>query len=198
MSKPLIVVTGGPGAGKTAVLEMLRRVTCPHVAILPEAAGILFSGGFWRGTSMDAHKSAQRAIFHVQRELEFMVQSESKYSIGVCDRGTLDGLAYWPNSDTSFFDELGIKQAEEEKRYSCVIHLRTPSVENGYNQQNPLRIETPHNALLLDKRIEKAWAGHPRRFFVENQADFLKKAKIGLELIMAELPACCARRDKIA
>ena len=66
---PLIVLTGGPGAGKTAVLEMLRRVVCPHVAILPESAGILFSGGFWRGTSIDAHKSAQRAIFHVQREL---------------------------------------------------------------------------------------------------------------------------------
>ncbi len=196
MKTPLIVLTGGPGAGKTAVLEMLRRVACPHVAILPEAAGILFSGGFWRGTSMEAHKSAQRAIFYVQRELEFMVQSEKKYTVGICDRGTLDGLAYWPNSDSSFFDELNIKQSEEIKRYSCVIHLRTPSKENGYNYQNPLRIETPHNALLLDKRIEKAWADHPSRFFVENQTDFLEKAKIALELILNELPPCCREKHE--
>lgn len=188
---PMIVLTGGPGAGKTAVLEMLRRAVCPHVALLPESAGILFSGGFWRGTSMDAHKSAQRAIFHVQRELEFMVQADKKYLVGVCDRGTLDGLAYWPNHDNSFFEELGIKQAEEIKRYSVVIHMRTPTKEIGYNHENPLRIESPHSALLLDKRLEKAWSGHPRRFFVENKDDFLEKAKEALRLILAELPRDC-------
>ena len=40
----LVVVTGGPGAGKTAVLELLRHRVCEHVVILPEAAGIVFGG----------------------------------------------------------------------------------------------------------------------------------------------------------
>lgn len=31
----LIVITGGPGAGKTAVLEMSKKVLCEHVAIFP-------------------------------------------------------------------------------------------------------------------------------------------------------------------
>ena len=41
-----IVITGGPGAGKTAALEMVKKSFCNHVVILPEAASILFSGGF--------------------------------------------------------------------------------------------------------------------------------------------------------
>ncbi len=31
-----MVLTGGPGAGKTAILELVRRTLCPHVALLPE------------------------------------------------------------------------------------------------------------------------------------------------------------------
>ena len=37
-----IALTGGPGAGKTAVLELARRLLCEHVHILPEAPGIVF------------------------------------------------------------------------------------------------------------------------------------------------------------
>ena len=33
-----VVLTGGPGAGKTALLELIRRSFCSHVKILPEAA----------------------------------------------------------------------------------------------------------------------------------------------------------------
>ncbi len=43
-----IALTGGPGAGKTAVLELLRKYFCKHVRVLPEAASILFGGGFPR------------------------------------------------------------------------------------------------------------------------------------------------------
>jgi uncharacterized protein (DUF2249 family) len=43
-----IVLTGGPGAGKTAVLELFRAAVCEHVNVLPEAAGIVFGGGFPR------------------------------------------------------------------------------------------------------------------------------------------------------
>ena len=64
----LVVLTGGPGAGKTAVLELIKNSFCEHIEILPEAASILFSGGFLRREAELARKIAQRAIFHVQRE----------------------------------------------------------------------------------------------------------------------------------
>jgi Ni2+-binding GTPase involved in maturation of urease and hydrogenase len=65
-----IVLTGGPGAGKTAVLEMIRHSLCDHIAIVPEAAGVIFGGGFPRREELEARRAAQRAIYHVQLELE--------------------------------------------------------------------------------------------------------------------------------
>ena len=39
-----IALTGGPGAGKTAVLELMRKTLCKHVKVLPESAGIVRRG----------------------------------------------------------------------------------------------------------------------------------------------------------
>ena len=63
-----IVLTGGPGAGKTAVLEMMRKTLCEHVKVVPEAASIVFGGGFPRTQPLEARRAAQRAIFFMQRE----------------------------------------------------------------------------------------------------------------------------------
>lgn len=90
-----VVLTGGPGAGKTAVLELVRQSFCEHVKVLPEAAGVVFGGGFPREDDAECKRAAQRAIFHVQRELENAGDSHNP-TIVLCDRGTLDGLAYWP------------------------------------------------------------------------------------------------------
>jgi hypothetical protein len=65
-----IVLTGGPGAGKTAVPELVRQHFCEHVHVLHEAAGIVFGGGFPRATEGNVLRASQRAIFYVQRELE--------------------------------------------------------------------------------------------------------------------------------
>ena len=188
-----VVLTGGPGAGKTAVLEIVKRHLCRHVSVLPEAAGIVFSGGFWRRPSMSAQRAAQRAIFHIQREMERLVEEEGDTAIAFCDRGTLDGLAYWPDPAELFYSELEIDRKVEMSRYSTVIHLRTPSAEQGYNRGNPVRIESPREAAAIDRRIERAWNGHPRRFFVESSEDFLVKVRRTLELLRGELPECCAQ-----
>lgn len=191
-----VVVTGGPGAGKSAILEMARMQFCPHVAFLPEAATILFRGGFWRENSINGKETAQRAIFHIQREMERFVLMEKKYALAICDRGTLDGLAYWPRSHKSFFEELKLSRKKELLNYSAVIHLRTPSKENGYNHQNPIRIETVKEAQDLDARIEKAWEGHPRRYFIESTESFIEKAEKAFHILRQEIPSCCADPGK--
>lgn len=73
-----VAVTGGPGAGKTAILEMSLRSFCDHVAVLPEAASLVFGGGFPRHDNVVARKAAQRAIFHVQREVEALIAGEGE------------------------------------------------------------------------------------------------------------------------
>lgn len=186
-----IVITGGPGAGKTAVLEAAKRMFCPHVAILPEAASILFSGGFLRHNTDLGRCSAQRAIFYVQRELENLLLSERQSGLILCDRGTLDGMAYWPGSEESFWRETGSDKTKELNRYAAVIHLRTPPLEKGYNYENPMRTETAAEATAIDERIFQVWADHPRRFIVESKANFLQKIVEVTELIRQEVPLCC-------
>src|SRR3569623_1954750 len=90
-----IALTGGPGAGKTAVRVLGRRLLCDHVTILPESAGLLFGGGFPRGSMPPLRRAAPRALFHVQRELEATTEGEA-LAIVLCDRGTVGGGAYWP------------------------------------------------------------------------------------------------------
>lgn len=188
----LVVLTGGPGGGKTAVLELARRHFCNHVTILPEAAGIVYGGGFPRLTSIEGRKAAQRAIVHVERELEAVVMSERQSAVALCDRGTLDGLAYWPADSSSLLEELHTSREREMARYAAVIHLRTPPSHSGYNHDNPLRIESAQQAAAIDERIMLAWSGHPRRFFVDSAHDFLSKAQRALELIRQEVQGCCA------
>jgi len=185
-----VVLTGGPGACKTAVLELIRQHFCKHVKVLPEAAGILFGGGFPRGDSAEMRRAAQRAIFYVQRELEAAADADSP-AIVLCDRGTVDGSAYWVGNG-DLWSSVQTTVDEQIRRYDAVIHLRTPEIEN-YNHRNPLRIESAEDAVMIDREIEHAWDTHPRRFIVEASPDFLKKAVRAVEILRAELPECCRR-----
>lgn len=189
-----VVLTGGPGAGKTAVLELARRALCRHVGVLPEAASIVFGGGFPRHSTGAGQRSAQRAIHHVQVEVERLVTDEARVGIALCDRGTLDGAAYWPtgaDEGEGFWSELGTTPAEQLARYATVIHLRTPLPHEGYNHDNPLRVETAEEAHRIDERIADVWHSHPRLFTIDSEPDFAVKATRALELIRAELPPCC-------
>lgn len=187
----LVVVTGGPGAGKTAVLEMARRSLCRHVVILPEAAGIVFGGGFPRLTSVPARRAAQHAIFCVQRQLERLHLEQRDAAVVLCDRGTLDGIAYWPGDRDDFETDMAATVDAELARYAAVIHLRTPGQDTGYDHSNPLRTEDPDTAAQIDARIAKAWHHHPNRTIIDATVDFPTKAQRALNAIALELPECC-------
>ncbi len=182
-----VVLTGGPGAGKTAILEIARRSLGSRVVVLPEAASILFGGGFWRSGTPAGRRAAQRAIYYVQREQQRMVIEEGQHRFVLCDRGTLDGLAYWPEEPSSFWQDLGTSCEAELARYAAVIHLRTPSPAHGYNHQNPLRTEDATRAAEIDQSILRIWSHHPQHFVIDSSEDFLIKVHSTLALIDALL-----------
>ncbi len=191
----LVVLTGGPGGGKTAVLEIVRKHFGEHVVVLREAATIVFGGGFPREPSIAARRAAQRAIFRVQIELETMAVEEGRAPVVLCDRGTVDGVAYWPEAPETYWRSLGTTHDAQLARYATVIHLRTPTAEGGYNHQNRVRSESAREAASIDERIAAAWSRHPRRFFIDNDKEFMVKAGRALELIGAEVPALGAREN---
>ena len=185
-----VVLTGGPGAGKTALLELIRQTFCSHVRVLPESAGIVFGGGFPRGNEEACRRAAQRAIFHVQRQLEVIGDLHNP-AVVLCDRGTIDGLAYWPGRVEDFWSSLGTTLDSELRRYHAVIHLRTPTAEHGYNHRNPLRTESAATAADIDARLADVWSLHPRRFVVESAPEFILKASAALDILRSEIPTCC-------
>lgn len=186
-----IVLTGGPGAGKTAVLELSHQFFCKHLVMVPEAASLLFRGGFPRGDKPAQRAATQRAIFRVQRELETSIEAADHAAAIFCDRGTVDGAAYWPGPNT-LWSEVGVDRDAELSRYHTVLHLRVPHADD-YNNDNAMRIETAEEAARIDERIAEAWHGHPRVFTIESSTSFLDKAHRALDLLEAELPPCCRR-----
>lgn len=185
-----IVLTGGPGAGKTAVMEAARQIFAQQrVSILPEAASVVYSGGFPRHATAVSIRAAQRAIAAVQHELEAFTFEEGSTSLALCDRGIVDGAAYWPEGAESFYEAIGWPRESVYARYDTVIHLRTPTLQLGYNNSNPMRTESPEQAAILDARIEKVWAGHPNRFIVPATETFTEKLEHVTDLIRSALAA---------
>jgi len=190
-----IVLTGGPGAGKTAVMEAARQIFAKQLHILPEAASIVYSGGYPRLGTPVSVRSAQRAIFRVQEELERYAVDEGSTFVALCDRGISDGAAYWPDGIDSFYQNIELSREQVFSRYHTVIHLRTPTLDMGYNLSNPMRTESPEQASELDRRIELVWEGHPNRFIVPATETFTEKLEHVTDLILAALPSRSAMRS---
>jgi len=186
-----IVLTGGPGGGKTTAADLFRREIGERVVVVPESATLLFSGGFPRSTESHARRSAQSAIFHVQRNLEDVQSALYPERILLCDRGTIDGAAYWPDDGETFFEAVGSSEQAELARYDAVIFFESAavggiSVEGG----NPTRIESNEQALELDRRLRAIWSKHPRFTVVPHDPSFVKKILFGLaalERVVAQL-----------
>ncbi len=185
-----IAVTGGPSGGKTTLIEALQKDLKGKVAVVPEAASILYRGGFPRRNTPAGRKHAQRAICFTQRELEDLIVTETKSTTIVCDRGSLDSVAYWPGDPDDFFNSLGTTRNYELGRYQWVIHLDTADLDT-FDSTNPIRTESHKEALELNTMIKEAWAGHAQRIIIPHEADFLSKigkAKLVVEEIMNGIP----------
>lgn len=186
-----IVVTGGPGGGKSTAADIFRREIGDKVVVVPESATLLFSGGFPRYSDEPARKAAQRAIFHVQKNLEDTQAAAYPDRILLCDRGTVDGAAYWPGPPVAFFDALNTTLEEQLARYDAVIFFESAAagghaIEGG----NPTRIENNEDAARLDRALRDIWSKHPRFVFVANNDSFFAKLSEGfaaLQRIVTEL-----------
>jgi hypothetical protein len=181
-----IVFTGGPSGGKTSIIEILGRELGPVVAAVPEAATILYQGGFPRRHEPEAVKCVQRAIYWAQRELEAVVEKTERARALLCDRGSLDGSAYWPGDGRGFLRSIGSPLKAELARYDLVFHLRTPR-GFGY-RRGGTRIESQAAAMRIDRKVEAAWRRHPRRYVIEDTPDFLIKVGRVRAILRRELP----------
>jgi predicted ATPase len=177
-----IVLTGGPGGGKTTAADLFRREIGEKVVIVPETATMLFTGGFPRVGEPKARTATQRAIFHAQVGLEDVQGALYPGRVLLCDRGTVDGAAFWPDdAPQGFFESVGTSLEEQLARYDAVIFFESAavgdiSIEGG----NPARTESNEEARHLDMRLRELWSEHPNFRFVPHSASFFAKLQDGL------------------
>ncbi len=176
-----VVLTGGPGGGKTTAADLYRREIGDEIVIVPEAATLLYSGGFPRTGVNGVRRATQKAIYYVQKYLEDAQYENYKNRILLCDRGTVDGAIYWPDEPRGFFDAVDSSLEQELARYDAVIFFETAavgdiSIEGG----NPIRIESNAEAIQLDGKLKALWSQHPHFIFIPHNDSFIKKLMSGL------------------
>lgn len=193
-----IVLTGGPGAGKTTAGDILRRELGKKVAFVPEAATMLFNGGFPRYSEANCVKAAQKAIYAVQVRLEECQKCQHPGRILLCDRGTLDGAVYYPEGMEGWCADLGTTMNDELARYDAVIFFQSAAVVNHaingsmLEGGNPARLESLEEARTLDERLHEVWSRHPKFFLVKSRESFFEKLTEAVEVfkrVVRELDA---------
>lgn len=179
-----IVLTGGPGGGKTTALDIFRREFRDGLVVVPEAATILFENGLKRGSTFDDHKRVQLAIYYLQKSLEAVFEKSNPGSCVLCDRGTLDSIVYWPNSEEGFFKEVGSSFEVELERYDAVVFFETAAASgDSISSNNPQRRETEAEAVEIDKALRNIWSKHPNYHFIPSGDSFVDKVKQGLTVV---------------
>ncbi len=170
------MLTGGPGSGKSTAAAFLAREFTGDLWVLPESATVLYRGGMPRGDNDAGKQVAQRAIFFTQRALEQAHELQHPDRMQVCDRSTIDGAAYWPDSPQAFFAAMGTTHEQELSRYDAVIFMHTAAhLPAGYERDLDIRTEDTDLAIDLDRRIFDLYRNHPQLIVIESQVSFLDK-----------------------
>lgn len=187
-----IVLTGGPCAGKTTALVRITEYFSNRgykVFTIPEVPTLYSLGGWsYLTPNRDLYYEGERAILETQLALEdsFMRLAETcqKPVLIVCDRGTLDISAYIsPEMWNDITEKAGTDTNALRNRYDAVLHL--VSAADGAEQYyttatNAARYEQMNEEGLriareLDKKVIKAWTGHPHLRVINNNDDFNAK-----------------------
>lgn len=165
-----VVLTGGPGSGKTSVLTSIVKhfqSSDYKVLVVPETATELINGGVkCFGDNAISLIDFQEIVLRLQLEKEALYEKAAE-CLGdnvliIYDRGTVDNCAYM--SDEEFkevLNRLGNITNKQEllDRYDLVINL--VSRKDFYTtENNQARSEGVEEALALGVTTLNTWTGH--------------------------------------
>ena len=192
-----IVLTGGPGSGKTKTIETMKKAFSTRRGVfefcgrrclfVPETASELILGGIAPFTCA-AVKDFQDILFDLQlsKEKAFEKATESipaeKFII-FYDRGLIDGGAYITDEE---YDEIllsrNTSKAEICAGYDAVFALEAPK-EEYTTENNAARTENKDDAYAIGNRTRSLWEAHPKLFFVPAKPAFEEKFDVFLKML---------------
>ena len=161
-----IVLTGGPGAGKTVVSAALARAEPARFVRVPEAATQVYDAlrTRWDLLDLEGRRDVQRRIYRLQREQEERLAAQFPHKVRLLDRGTIDGAAYWPEGPGDYWRDVGTTAHAELARYDKVIWMQTAAAVGAYDghSSNPCRFEDAEAAIASGNLLRELWSAHPR------------------------------------
>jgi predicted ATPase len=161
-----IVLTGGPGAGKTVVSRRLAEAEPDRFILVPEAATQVYSAlqTRWDRLTLVGRYDVQRRIYRLQVEQEDRLAADHPDKTLLLDRGTIDGAAYWPHGPDDYWRDLGTTLEAELARYDRVIWMQTCAAVGVYDgdASNACRFEDADAAVASGNLLALLWGGHPR------------------------------------
>jgi len=174
-----IVLTGGPGAGKTVIARHIAAGDPQRFVLVPEAATQVYDAlqTRWDRLDLPGRREVQRQIYRLQSAQEQRLTDANPGKILLLDRGTIDGAAYWPEGPAAYWQDLGTSLADEQSRYHIVIWLETAAALGLYDgdQSNPCRFEDAAAAVRSGEVLLDLWKEHPRLVRVNAHTDLQHK-----------------------
>jgi predicted ATPase len=196
-----IVLTGGPGGGKTTAVRLLGRLLSRsgiRVLTVPEFATLLIERGTFDIAAIsredsEANCAFQKELFETHRKLrqkalDRTASFDDQQILILYDRGELDGRA-WHNHDC--FYRLAAAEnttlSDICESYDSVIHLVT-AADGAYDaytmENNEARWESAEEAIARDQKVMAVWREHPRFEVLDNRYDFPDKVDRLLQTIL--------------
>lgn len=190
----VLVLTGGPCSGKSSAKAILMQ-KLPEIGIVPvfvsETATLLLGSGIDISKLLSDPKRAAR---FQELVLEQQIVTEATFArlaalqentVVICDRGAMDGAAYVDHETFGrLLSKLGYSKGSIMSRYDGVVHLVTAAdgAADFYDLANPARYESPEDAVLVDKRLQSVWSGHPALRIVSNKNDAGEQIDFGQKM----------------
>lgn len=172
-----IVLTGGPASAKTEFFNRLKKhpAFADFVFFEELARQLLQQSPALRHDPAEFH----RRIYRLQTAREAAAGDKSF----ITDRGTVDAFAFHPQT----LDDVGSNLDREYRRYDAVIQLGSAALlGEPYYQQDPVRRESPEEAMVIEQALCNVWKNHPNYDFIAAQQDLEGKFR-----------TFCARLEKI-
>src|SRR3954469_8530214 len=176
-----VVLTGGPGAGKTVIS---RRIVADHpdrFILVPEAATQVYDAlqTRWDKLDLEGRRDVQRKIYRLQVDQENRTAEQNPGKGLLLDRGTIDGAAYWPDGAEAYWRDLGSTIDRELARYDQIIWMESAAALGSTfydgDASNFCRFEDAQGAVESGKLLVKLWGGHRNLKHVGAFADFEEK-----------------------
>lgn len=196
-----IVLTGGPGSGKTTVIESIKKNYGGRykVIVSDETASHLMSMGLRPfGENPIPLLNFQELVLREQLSKEEIIDKALKFLpeedvIIIYDRGLIDNIAYISEEE---FEQL-LKRLDKKytineflDRYDLILNLVSRS-DFYTTENNPERIEKVDEAITLGKKTLHAWMGHKNLKIIAPKDDIndkIKEVLNSINIVLEEAP----------